>query len=80
MAGYKVVSLKVDSKGAIDMLDLKEKTQQHKDSLACLMITFPSTFGVFDEGVQEVCKIVSGPTMTINYSSLIFVRFTKEEV
>lgn len=59
MAGMKVVPLKCDTKtGNLDVKDLKEKCEKHKDELAAIMVTYPSTFGVFEPGVKEVCQIV----------------------
>jgi glycine dehydrogenase len=58
MAGMKVVVVKSDSEGNIDVDDLKEKAQHHKDDLACLMVTYPSTHGIYEERIREVCEIV----------------------
>ncbi|KAH8552470.1 glycine dehydrogenase [Umbelopsis sp. PMI_123] len=58
MAGMDVVIIKCDSKGNLDMEDLKAKAEKHKDRLAAVMITYPSTFGVFESGVAEACKVV----------------------
>ncbi|EEA19822.1 glycine decarboxylase subunit P [Talaromyces marneffei ATCC 18224] len=59
MAGFKVVTIKCDTKtGNLDIEDLKAKCEKHKDDLAAIMITYPSTFGVFEPGVKEVCDIV----------------------
>ncbi len=58
MAGMKIVIVKVDDLGNVDINDLKAKAQQHKANLACLMITYPSTHGVFEEGIQEICKSI----------------------
>lgn len=59
MAGMKVVPLKCDPKtGNLDIDDLKTKCQEHKDDLAAIMITYPSTFGVFEPKIKEVCSIV----------------------
>ncbi|KAJ7110038.1 glycine dehydrogenase-like protein [Mycena epipterygia] len=58
MAGLKVVSVKVHADGNLDLVDLKTKAEQHKDKLAAFMITYPSTFGVFEHGVQDACKII----------------------
>lgn len=57
MAGWKVVVVKSDEKGNIDIADFREKAELHSDALAGCMITYPSTHGVFEETVQEVCKI-----------------------
>ncbi|MCU4177749.1 aminomethyl-transferring glycine dehydrogenase [Carboxylicivirga sp. N1Y90] len=58
MAGMKVVVVKCDEKGNIDVADLREKSEKHKDTLSCLMVTYPSTHGVFEESIIEVCQII----------------------
>ncbi|KAJ7446476.1 glycine cleavage system P-protein-domain-containing protein [Mycena galericulata] len=58
MAGLRVVSVKVLEDGNLDLADLKGKAEKHKDKLAAFMITYPSTFGVFEHGVQDACKII----------------------
>lgn len=58
MAGFKIVVTKCDDKGNIDVEDLRAKAIEHKDDLACLMVTYPSTHGVFEESIQEICAIV----------------------
>jgi glycine dehydrogenase len=58
MAGMKVVAIACDSDGNIDLTDLKAKAEQHRDQLAALMVTYPSTHGVFEEGIKEICQIV----------------------
>lgn len=58
MAGMKVVVVKCDDMGNIDMQDLREKAEKHQENLSCLMITYPSTHGVFEETVKEVCEII----------------------
>ena len=58
IAGWKVVAVACDAMGNIDLDDLKAKAQQHKARLAALMITYPSTHGVFEEGVKTACKII----------------------
>ena len=58
MAGMKVVVVKSDDKGYIDVADLKLKAEEHKNDLAALMITYPSTYGVFEEGIKKICKII----------------------
>jgi len=58
MAGFKVVVTKCDEQGNIDIEDLKLQAQKNKDSLAGLMVTYPSTHGVFEEGIKEICDIV----------------------
>ncbi|PDT54969.1 MULTISPECIES: aminomethyl-transferring glycine dehydrogenase [Sinorhizobium] len=58
MAGMKVVIVKVSDIGEIDMDDFRAKAAQHADTLSCCMITYPSTHGVFEENVREVCEIV----------------------
>jgi glycine dehydrogenase len=58
MAGWKVVVVKCDENGNVDITDLKAKAELNKDSLACIMITYPSTHGVFEEGIREITKII----------------------
>lgn len=58
MAGFKVVVVKCDDAGNIDMNDLTQKALQHKDTLGGLMITYPSTHGVFEETIREVCQLI----------------------
>lgn len=58
MAGFQVVVVSCDSNGNIDLEDLKSKAEEHKKDLAALMITYPSTHGVFEESVKEICQIV----------------------
>jgi glycine dehydrogenase len=58
MAGMKVVVVKSDSDGNIDVADMRARAVEHKDSLAALMITYPSTHGVFEESIREICSIV----------------------
>ncbi|MDC0030236.1 aminomethyl-transferring glycine dehydrogenase [Pseudomonadota bacterium] len=58
MAGMKVVPINCDKKGNIDLEDLSEKASKHSNELAAIMITYPSTHGVFETTVAEVCKII----------------------
>lgn len=58
MAGMKVVVTKCDDAGNIDVADLKEKAAIHKDDLAALMVTYPSTHGVFEESIIEICNTI----------------------
>lgn len=58
MAGFKVVGVKCDSNGNIDVADLRSKAIENAASLGCAMITYPSTHGVFEESIQEICKII----------------------
>ena len=58
MAGMRVVTVACLEHGDIDVEDLKKKLAEHKDDLSCLMMTYPSTHGVFEEGVTEVCRLV----------------------
>lgn len=58
MVGYKVVPIKALQDGSLDLKDLREKAEKHKDQLASFMVTYPSTFGVFEEGIEEACQIV----------------------
>ena len=58
MAGMKVVIVKCDDKGNIDLVDLREKAEQYKETLACLMVTYPSTHGVFEVAIKEICQLI----------------------
>jgi glycine dehydrogenase len=58
VAGFKVVPVKCRANGDVDIDDLRAKSQQHKSDLAALMITYPSTHGVFESGIREICEIV----------------------
>ena len=58
MCGMSVVVTKCDKEGNIDLADLKAKCEQHADKLAAIMITYPSTYGVFDTHVKEICAMV----------------------
>jgi glycine dehydrogenase len=58
IAGLKVVPVACDSHGNIDIQDLEAKSTQYHDTLACLMVTYPSTHGVFEEAIRKVCEIV----------------------
>jgi glycine dehydrogenase len=57
-AGFKVVVVACDEKGNIDVADLRRKAEEHRDRLGALMVTYPSTYGVFEETIREVCAIV----------------------
>ncbi|SBT18814.1 Glycine dehydrogenase (decarboxylating) [Marinomonas gallaica] len=58
LAGMKVVIVKCDENGNIDVADLTEKAEKHADNLSCIMVTYPSTHGVFEEQIRDVCDIV----------------------
>lgn len=58
MAGMKVVVVNCDDHGNIDVNDLRTKAEQHKENLAALMVTYPSTHGVFEESIKEICDII----------------------
>ena len=58
MAGMRVVSVACDALGNIDLSDLRAKADLHRDALAAVMVTYPSTHGVFEEGIRELCDIV----------------------
>ena len=58
MAGMQVVVVKTDAKGEIDVADLREKADAHKDTLGAVMVTYPSTHGVFEDTIKEVAGIV----------------------
>ena len=67
MAGSKVVVVKCDANGNIDMADLKAKAEQHRENLSSLMVTYPSTHGVFEETIMEACQIIH------NYGGLVYM-------
>jgi glycine dehydrogenase len=58
MAGFNVVPVACDQQGNIDLADLKAKAAANQDKLAALMVTYPSTHGVFESGITDICKIV----------------------
>ncbi|MEZ4431074.1 MAG: aminomethyl-transferring glycine dehydrogenase [bacterium] len=58
MAGMRVVPVRCDERGDVDLDDLRAKAAQHADKLAALMITYPSTHGVFETGVREICEVI----------------------
>ena len=58
MAGMRVAAVACDTNGNIDVADLKSKAEAHKDDLSALMITYPSTHGVFEETIREICEII----------------------
>lgn len=58
MAGFKVIVTKTNEQGNIDVDDIREKAALHKDSLAALMVTYPSTHGVFESSIKEITKII----------------------
>ncbi|MFT6934449.1 MAG: glycine dehydrogenase [Maribacter sp.] len=58
MAGMKVVVTKTDEKGNIDVADLEEKVQQHSENLAALMVTYPSTHGVFESSIKHITQLI----------------------
>lgn len=58
MAGFRVVAVACDEHGNIAMDDLKAKAEEHSERLAALMVTYPSTHGVFEEGIKEICALI----------------------
>jgi len=60
MAGMKILVVKCDEKGNVDLEDLRAKAEENADRLGALMITYPSTHGVFEEAVREICEIIHG--------------------
>jgi glycine dehydrogenase len=58
MAGMRVVVVQCDEMGNIDVPDLENKAAEHKDALAALMVTYPSTYGIFEERIRDICSIV----------------------
>jgi len=60
MSGLKVVVVECDRQGNIDIADLQAKAEKHKENLAAIMITYPSTHGVFEEDIVDICEIIHG--------------------
>src|SRR5438309_9834297 len=58
MAGLTVVPVQTDARGTIDLADLRAKAAQHRSTLGALMVTYPSTTGIFEESIRQVCEIV----------------------
>jgi glycine dehydrogenase len=58
MAGFEIITVLCDAQGNVDLSDLRAKAEQHKDDLAALMVTYPSTHGVFEEGIRDICQII----------------------
>ena len=58
MAGMRVIIVRCDDRGNIDIKDLRAKAEEYSDYLAAFMVTYPSTHGVFEEGIKEICSIV----------------------
>ena len=58
MVGMKVVVVNCDNLGNVDINDLKEKAKKHSENLAALMVTYPSTHGVFEEKISEICELI----------------------
>jgi glycine dehydrogenase len=79
MAGMKVEPINVTKDGAIDMKHLAAKIEKHRDELACLMITYPSTNGVFEETVKDVCEMIheAGGTYVRLLVSLYDFKYSK---
>jgi len=60
MAGMEVVVVGCDARGDVDVDDLRAKAEKHSENLAAIMITYPSTHGVFEEHIGDICDIVHG--------------------
>ncbi len=58
MCGMKVIAVKCDRDGNVDIADLEAKAQKHQDNLAALMVTYPSTHGVFEENIKDICALI----------------------
>src|SRR5205085_11541641 len=58
IAGFRTVSVACDARGNVEVADLRKKAGEHRDRLAALMVTYPSTHGVFEEDIREICQIV----------------------
>jgi glycine dehydrogenase len=60
MAGMEIIVVNCDQKGNIDIADLRQKAEEHKENLSCLMVTYPSTHGVYEDGITEITDIIHG--------------------
>jgi glycine dehydrogenase len=60
MAGMEIIVVNCDDKGNIDIADLRKKAEEHKEKLSCLMVTYPSTHGVYEDGITEITEIIHG--------------------
>ena len=60
MCGMQVVVVSCDDNGNVDLDDLRAKAEQYSAELAAIMVTYPSTHGVFEEGITEICEIIHG--------------------
>ena len=58
LAGFKVVAVACDARGNVDLADLRARVAEHRADLGALMVTYPSTHGVFEEGIREICQVV----------------------
>ena len=58
MCGMKIITVGTDAKGNINMEEVRKAAEDNKDSLAALMVTYPSTHGVYEETIDEICKII----------------------
>ena len=58
MAGYQVQVVKVESDGNVSLSDLKKQVEKHSNELAAIMVTYPSTNGIFEEGIRYICDLV----------------------
>nr|XP_023905033.1 glycine dehydrogenase (decarboxylating), mitochondrial-like [Quercus suber] len=58
MCGMKIVSVGTDAKGNINIEELRKAAEANRDNLSALMVTYPSTHGVYEEGIDEICKII----------------------
>lgn len=58
MAGMKIIIVNCDDRGNIDVADLQAKAEAYRDTLSCLMVTYPSTHGVFEESIIDICQII----------------------
>ena len=76
MVGLKVVPVDCDEEGNIDINDLKEKASTHSDNLSSLMITYPSTHGVFETSVTEVCEIIHSHGAFVYIDAVSYTHLT----
>ena len=79
MAGMKVVPVKVLPTGYLDMEDLKAKAKKHSKDLAAFMVTYPSTFGVFESGVEIACSVIHENGGQVSLHSLLLSNLMRTD-
>mgnify|MGYP003344499302 CR=1 FL=1 len=79
MAGMKVVVVASTKDGNIDVADLKARAEEHKKNLAALMVTYPSTHGVFEADIKDICATIHG-SATVSATTMATILGTKATV